>query len=93
VRRFGALGTLQLIDGDGAVPGMNRADAFLWRERIGARVSMAHPEYEPVGVQVLVPGDSTWPAALDDLGARAPLALWVRGDVSHLAGSVSERGR
>jgi DNA processing protein len=39
--------------------------------------------------RVLVPGDDEWPAALDDLGDRSPLALWVAGD-GHLA-DVMER--
>ena len=33
-----------------------------------------------VGAQLLVPGDPAWPAAIDDLGAHAPMVLWVRGD-------------
>jgi DNA processing protein len=32
------------------------------------------------GARVVVPGDDEWPAALDDLGDRTPLALWVVGD-------------
>lgn len=31
------------------------------------------------GASVVVPGDAGWPAGLDDLGALAPFALWVRG--------------
>lgn len=39
------------------------------------------------GGALLTPGDDGWPAALDDLGAAAPFALWVRGrsDVGALA--------
>jgi DNA processing protein len=36
------------------------------------------------GARVVVPGDGEWPGALDDLGERAPIALWVAGD-GHLA--------
>lgn len=32
-----------------------------------------------LGGSLVVPGDPRWPRAVDDLGARAPLALWVRG--------------
>lgn len=32
-----------------------------------------------LGVRVLVPGDASWPSALDDLGDHAPAALWLRG--------------
>ncbi|GAA1684326.1 DNA-processing protein DprA [Microcella alkalica] len=35
--------------------------------------------------RLLVPSDPEWPAALDDLGAHAPLALWCRGDVTLLS--------
>jgi DNA processing protein len=41
------------------------------------------------GVSLIVPGDDNWPAGLDDLGVHAPLALWVRGDVSVLASAKS----
>jgi DNA processing protein len=37
------------------------------------------------GLSLIVPGDDNWPTGLDDLGAHAPLALWVRGDASVLA--------
>ncbi|GGE86515.1 DNA-processing protein DprA [Mycetocola zhadangensis] len=33
---------------------------------------------------LIIPGDPGWPARLDDLGLHAPLALWVRGDVTRL---------
>ena len=32
-----------------------------------------------VGARLLVPGDEEWPAALSDLGAAGPLALWALG--------------
>lgn len=34
---------------------------------------------ERCGARLVVPGDAGWPAGLDDLGALAPHALWVRG--------------
>lgn len=34
---------------------------------------------ERLGGHLLVPEDGGWPADLDDLGAAAPLCLWVRG--------------
>ncbi len=34
---------------------------------------------ERAGARVVVPGDDEWPAALDDLGDRTPLCLWVAG--------------
>jgi DNA processing protein len=35
-----------------------------------------------LGGRLVCPGDEEWPEALDDLGDRRPLALWVRGPVS-----------
>ncbi|QYM77468.1 DNA-processing protein DprA [Leucobacter luti] len=35
-------------------------------------------------MRLLTPGTSAWPEPLDDLGAHAPLVLWVRGNTAHL---------
>ena len=35
---------------------------------------------EQTGGTLLLPDDERWPRGLDDLGAAAPFALWVRGD-------------
>ncbi|PZR55368.1 DNA-protecting protein DprA [Xylanimonas oleitrophica] len=35
---------------------------------------------EHTGGTLLLPGDPRWPRGLDDLGAGAPFALWVRGE-------------
>lgn len=40
---------------------------------------------DAVGARFLVPGDEDWPCMADDLGAHAPLGLWVRGDATTLA--------
>lgn len=37
-----------------------------------------------VGAAFIVPGDECWPTGVDDLGAHAPLGLWVRGESAHL---------
>ncbi|PRA83328.1 DNA-processing protein DprA [Microbacterium sp. MYb66] len=37
-----------------------------------------------VDAQLVVPGDTCWPAALADLGPSAPCALWVRGSAELL---------
>ncbi|MFS0705059.1 DNA-processing protein DprA [Cellulomonas sp. 179-A 9B4 NHS] len=42
-----------------------------------------------VGARVVVPGDPGWPGGLDDLGAAAPPALWVRGEGPRHARSVA----
>ncbi|WJL95760.1 DNA-processing protein DprA [Microbacterium sp. ET2] len=31
------------------------------------------------GVHLIVPGDPSWPAPVDDLGSHRPVVLWVRG--------------
>lgn len=50
-----------------------------------ARLESADPHRDlahvaAIGGTVLIPGDPHWPAAVDDLGASAPLCLWVVGD-------------
>lgn len=52
--------------------------------RWGARWSSLAPDgdraaAERCGARLVVPGDGDWPAGLDDLGAAAPFALWLRG--------------
>lgn len=34
-----------------------------------------------LGGRLVCPGDAEWPAQLSDLGARQPIALWVRGPI------------
>lgn len=34
---------------------------------------------ERAGARYLIPGDPDWPTALDDLGGRAPIGLWMIG--------------
>jgi DNA processing protein len=59
-------------------PSSRRADTY------AARLAVADPDADlaraaAVGGRLLVPGDLEWPSQLDDLGERAPWALWVRG--------------
>lgn len=57
-----------------------------WRLRGSTRgVRDALEGARDVGATLLLPGDASWPTSLDDLGANAPSALWVRGDASLLA--------
>ena len=37
------------------------------------------------GARLVIPGDDDWPTGVDDLGDHAPIALWVRGNLSALA--------
>lgn len=39
-----------------------------------------------LGGELVVPGDTQWPTALDDFGFEAPHALWVRGRLSRAPG-------
>lgn len=41
-----------------------------------------------VGAVFISPGDACWPIGIDDLGAHAPLGLWVRGDPAHLRSRI-----
>ena len=42
---------------------------------------------DALGGRVVCPGDDEWPASVDDLGDRAPLVLFVRGE-AHLASAA-----
>ena len=55
-----------------------------WRPRIGD-AALALDRARDAGIRLLVPGEPGWPVALDDLGAHAPLCLWIRGDGALLA--------
>ena len=39
---------------------------------------------EEVSATLVLPGDTYWPAPLNDLEVHAPALLWVRGDARHL---------
>lgn len=57
-----------------------------WRLRASpAAVLQALRGAAHVGASLLLPGDASWPTALDDLGVNTPLALWVRGEAGLLA--------
>lgn len=40
-------------------------------------------------IRLLVPGEASWPAGLDDLGPHAPVCLWVRGEADAVAHGLS----
>ncbi|MCU1636937.1 MAG: dprA [Cryobacterium sp.] len=51
-----------------------------WRPRLrSSDVIVALQQAERSATKLLLPGDGLWPAAVDDLGAHAPLVLWWRG--------------
>ncbi|MBR7837880.1 DNA-processing protein DprA, partial [Actinospica durhamensis] len=54
------------------------------RAGLGFRLALVGPAAdleagERAGARYLIPGDPDWPGALDDLGGRAPLGLWMIG--------------
>ena len=57
-----------------------------WQPRAASHTALvALRQASRHGVRLLVPGDPDWPVGVDDLGAHAPLALWLRGRPETLA--------
>lgn len=57
-----------------------------WSPRLKSGVALvALRQAVRFAVQLLVPGDPSWPTGVDDLGCHAPIALWLRGNGSALA--------
>ncbi|WP_294181294.1 DNA-processing protein DprA [uncultured Schumannella sp.] len=92
---LGGIETLRLIESDDPAPGLARADALIWRERLAARITPDFPgrvaETQGGEFGTLIPADKEWPAGLDDLGDRAPYLLWTRGATSFLTTALSDR--
>ncbi|MHC5795593.1 DNA-processing protein DprA [Lacisediminihabitans sp. FW035] len=62
------------------------AAAARWSPRLKSGVALvALRQAVRFAVQLLVPGDPSWPTGVDDLGAHAPIALWLRGNGTALA--------
>lgn len=97
IAAVGAVETVRLASGAGAFPKkVDAIEAGLWRNKVASRlgvqaVTRALAETDRLGLRVLVPGDSDWPTALNDLGERAPTALWVRGATSFLTAPPRDR--
>ena len=61
-----------------------------WQPRAASQTALvALRQASRYGVRLLVPGDPEWPVGVDDLGAHAPLALWLRGRSETLATAAS----
>lgn len=57
-----------------------------WDPRLTSGVALIAPRQAVrFAVRLLVPGDPAWPTGVDDLGANAPIALWLRGNKPVLA--------
>ena len=53
-----------------------------WRPRLdGDAVSRSLRAAHRIGATLITPAASDWPEGLNDLGAHAPVAVWVRGTV------------
>lgn len=91
----GGIETLRLVESDDPVPGLARADALMWRERLAVRITPDLParvvETQGGEFGTLIPADKEWPAGLDDLGDRAPYLLWTHGATSFLTTALSDR--
>lgn len=96
LNQVGGVETLRLIEDDQAeVPGMNRADAIAWRERLMAAITHDLPgrvaQLQGGRIGTLIPADAHWPAGLNELRDRTPYMLWTRGATSFLSGAVEDR--
>ncbi|MEU3461811.1 DNA-processing protein DprA [Streptomyces sp. NPDC006733] len=65
----------------GPLPGAGEQRTAGYRIRAGAAPDPAADlaAVEALGGRFVCPGDTDWPAQLDDLGAGRPYGLWVRG--------------
>lgn len=93
VRAVGATETVARVVADEPVSG---PDGDTWQRRLATRINAAQirrvlADTERHGLRVLIPGDTDWPAGIDALGDRTPVALWAKGDTSLLAAPVWDR--
>jgi DNA processing protein len=85
----GAIDALEAAIGEGDVPELSPAELAdgrkRWLPRLSARAVRDSLTVAAVRrVRLLTRSDPEWPTQLDDLGAHAPLCLWVRGDPAAL---------
>mgnify|MGYP001546056826 CR=1 FL=1 len=71
-------------------------DADTWQRNLAPRITAAQTrqvlaDTQRHDMQVLIPGDPDWPAGLEMLGDRAPVALWAKGDSRLLRAPVWDR--
>jgi len=98
VLAIGLTETLALIrDPDAAIPAaVDPLQGVRWRQAAAARqldglsdrLAELTDRHE---LRVLAPGSAGWPVALNDLGDRAPLLLWARGNPELLTAAVTSR--
>lgn len=93
LERVGGVELIALVERDTAIPGMDRIEAAIWRDRLQSRANpnqVASRLLTENDYRVLVPEDSEWPAALNDLRERAPYALWAAGRAELLSAQPSQ---
>lgn len=93
MRTVGASETVARVLADEVPPG---PDGDTWQRRLAPRLYAAQTqrvlaETERHGMRVLIPGDAEWPAGIDALGDRAPVALWAKGDTGLLSRPLWDR--
>ena len=88
VARASVTSVVERVDGEVSPDDIQQA-IERWLPRLQSRVALlALTQAARYAARLLVPGDSSWPAGLDDLGPHAPLALWLRGHEKALASAV-----
>lgn len=93
IRTVGASETVARVVADEVPPG---PDGDSWQRRLAPRLDPAQvqrvlADTERHETRVLIPGDAEWPAGIDALGDRVPVALWAKGDTGLLARPVWDR--
>lgn len=84
VTQHGAAATIRLAQGGTRPPGMTELGYETWRQKI-AGIEDVLDLTERHGLTILTPDDAEWQTSgLADLGERAPLALWTKGDTGLL---------
>ncbi|SDG83269.1 DNA-processing protein DprA [Microbacterium pygmaeum] len=97
VARIGAIDTLALVASEASLPtSIDPAEGSLWRRRLAPRVDPGQvdrirEEMDRRALTMLTTEDLEWPAELQQLGSRAPLALWLSGRPSRLEGLTASR--
>ena len=94
LEKVGAVELIALADADAPVPGMDRVEAAVWRDHLHSATTPAHLATrmaETTSFRVIIPSDPDWPTPLNDLGHRAPYALWAKGRTELLAQPLPQR--
>lgn len=88
--REGGVETLRMLESNHAIPGVSVEESATLQGTMHLaswRLSFDDDLREALdgSYAVLIPGDPHWPVSLNELGDRAPYALWARGATSFLA--------